>query len=106
MSTARRPTPTPGVPEIPERHGHPRRRRADRRAVDPSRIRRSAARRAAGAANAVVTEYFDRVNESGSEYLIVHTTVDDQRYLNNAFITSSHFKREPDASKFTPVACE
>jgi len=56
--------------------------------------------------NAVVTEYFDRVDEFDNEYLIVHTTVDDPRYLNNAFITSTHFKREPDGSKFMPVACE
>jgi hypothetical protein len=56
--------------------------------------------------NAIVTEYFDRVNEFGNEYLIVHTTVDDRQYLNQPFITSTHFKREPDASKFKPMPCE
>jgi hypothetical protein len=55
---------------------------------------------------AVVTEYVDRVDEFDNEYLIVHTTVDDPRYLNNAFITSTHFKREADGSKFKPMPCE
>jgi hypothetical protein len=56
--------------------------------------------------NAIVTEYFDRVNEFGNEYLTVLTTVDDPRYLNQPFITSTHFKREADTSKFKPVPCE
>ena len=56
--------------------------------------------------NAVVTEYFDRVTEFDNDYLVVHTTVDDPRYLSQPFITSSHFKREPDASRFKPTPCE
>jgi hypothetical protein len=36
----------------------------------------------------------------------VHTTVYDPQYLQYPFITSTHFKREADASKFAPVACE
>jgi hypothetical protein len=56
--------------------------------------------------NAGVTEYFDRVTEFGNDYLIVHTTVDDPRYLSQPFITSTHFKREPDTSKFSPIPCE
>ena len=52
--------------------------------------------------NAVVTEYLDRVTEFGNDYLIVHTTVDDPRYLNQPVITCTHFKREPDASQFAP----
>ena len=55
--------------------------------------------------NAVVTEYFDRLKSAGSEWLTVVTVVDDPKYLTQPFITSSHFKREPDASKWMPQPC-
>ena len=53
----------------------------------------------------VVTEYFDRLAAEGSDWLTVLTTVDDPRYLSQQFITSTHFKREPDASKWMPTPC-
>ena len=56
--------------------------------------------------DAVMTEYFDRLSAYGDEWLVVLTTVEDPRYLNQPFITSSHFKREPDASKWMPAPCE
>ena len=56
--------------------------------------------------DAVVTEYFDRLMSAGSELLTVITVVDDPRYLTQRFITSTHFKREPDGSKWAPVPCE
>lgn len=57
-------------------------------------------------ANAVVTEYFDVVKEpDGEQYLIVKTLVDDPQYLAGQFITSTHFKREPDGAKWRPTAC-
>ena len=57
-------------------------------------------------ANAVVTEYFDVVKEpDGEQYLIVKTLVDDPQYLAQQFITSTHFKREPDGAKWHPTAC-
>ena len=56
--------------------------------------------------DAVVTEYFDRVVSSGSEWLVVLTTVDDPKYLTQAYVTSTHFKREPDGSKWHPTPCE
>jgi hypothetical protein len=57
-------------------------------------------------ANAVVTEYFDAVKEpDGEEYLIVKTLVDDPQYLSQQFITSTHFKRESDGSKWHPTPC-
>jgi hypothetical protein len=55
---------------------------------------------------AVVTEYFDRLVSSGSEWLIVLTTVDDPRYLSQPFVTSTHFKQESDAAKWSPAPCE
>ena len=56
--------------------------------------------------NAVLTEYYDRTNESdGRTYMIVTTIVDDPQYLNGQFITSTHFLKEADGSKWSPSAC-
>ena len=35
----------------------------------------------------------------------VTTIVDDPKYLQQPFITSSHFKKEADASKWNPAPC-
>jgi hypothetical protein len=35
----------------------------------------------------------------------VLTTVEDPRYLTQAYVTSTHFKREPDAAKWMPSPC-
>ena len=57
-------------------------------------------------ANAVVTEYYDRANEAnGDSYLIVKTIVEDPAYLNVPFVTSSHFKKQADASGWDPTPC-
>jgi hypothetical protein len=53
-----------------------------------------------------VTEYFDRVSAYESDWLTVFTIVDDPKYLTQQFITSTHFKREPDGSKWMPAPCE
>jgi hypothetical protein len=53
-----------------------------------------------------MTEYFDRLSAYGTDWMTVFTIVDDPRYLNQPFITSTHFKREPDRSKWTPRPCE
>src|SRR5262245_51199997 len=56
--------------------------------------------------NAMVTEYFDRHSESnGDEWFTVTTIVDDSKYLAQPFITSTHFKKEPNASKWYPAPC-
>lgn len=55
---------------------------------------------------AVVAEYFDRFpSPDGTEWFTVTTIVEDPVYLADRFITSSHFRREPDASKWTPRPC-
>ena len=54
----------------------------------------------------LVTEYFDRFSAYGSEWLTVLTNVDDPKYLSQQYLTSTHFKRESDASKWMPMACE
>ncbi len=57
--------------------------------------------------NTVVTEYFDRHNEAdGSSWFTVTTVVDDPKYLAQNFITSTHCKKEPDASKWFPSPCK
>jgi hypothetical protein len=57
--------------------------------------------------NTVVTEYFDRHSESnGDEWFTVTTIVDDSKYLAQPFITSTHFKKEPNASKWYPGPCK
>jgi len=55
--------------------------------------------------DAVLTEYFDRVDVEGTPFLILTTVVEDPRYLTEPFITSEQFKREPDGSKWDPQPC-
>jgi hypothetical protein len=57
--------------------------------------------------NAVVTEYFDRFEApSGDQWFTVTTIVEDPQYLNQPFVTSSHFKKEPDGTKWSPSPCK
>lgn len=56
--------------------------------------------------NAVVTEHFDRHNEpNGDQWITITTIVEDPKYLNQPFITSSGFKKEPDGAKWRPTPC-
>lgn len=53
----------------------------------------------------VVTEYYDRFELFGADYLQVVTVVSDPLYLTTPFVVSNHFKREPDDSKWHPTPC-
>jgi len=56
--------------------------------------------------NTVMTEHFDRFTApDGSEWLMVTTIVDDPRYLSQPYITSTHFRQEPDRSGWNPTTC-
>jgi len=56
--------------------------------------------------NAVVTEYFDRHNEpNGDQWFTVTTIVEDSKYLQQPFITSTGFKKEADGAKWRPTPC-
>ncbi len=56
---------------------------------------------------AVLTEYYDRTNQSsGDSWLILTSTVEDPANLAQPFMTSTHFKREADGSKWAPRPCE
>ena len=55
---------------------------------------------------ATVTEHFDITSlPDGGELLLVTTVVEDPVYLNAPYVTSPHFKREPDGSKWDPTPC-
>jgi hypothetical protein len=55
---------------------------------------------------AMVTEYYNRHSDFGTEWFTVTTVVDDPTYLTQPFITSSSFRQEPDDSKFAPAPCD
>ena len=56
--------------------------------------------------NAVISEQFTRFTHPvAGDWFVVTTTVDDPTYLAQPFTTSSNFKKEPDDSKWSPVAC-
>jgi len=59
-------------------------------------------------AGATITEYFDKVGPepNGDVILLVRTVVDDPKYLQLPFITSTHFKLEKDGSKWNPSPCK
>ncbi len=58
--------------------------------------------------DAVITEYVDRLGPEpdGAVYLLVQTRVDDPKYLAQTFVTSTHFRLEPDGSKWNPTPCK
>jgi hypothetical protein len=55
--------------------------------------------------DAVLTEFFDRVDVEGTPFLILTTVVEDPKYLTEPFITSEQFKWERDGSKWDPTPC-
>ena len=53
-----------------------------------------------------MTEYFDRfATPGGDQWMVITTAVTDPRYLNQEFVTSTHFRREPDGTKWDPTTC-
>lgn len=56
--------------------------------------------------DARLIEYFDRVEDEGTSYLILTSVVEDPQYLRERFITSEQFKLEPNASKWDPQPCK
>jgi len=57
--------------------------------------------------NAVITEHYTRItNPDAGDWFVVTTVVDDPQYLQQPFITSSNFKKEPNDAKWSPSACK
>jgi hypothetical protein len=58
-------------------------------------------------AKTTVEEYFDGFTEpNGDTWLIVTAAVTDPEYLAQTYLTSSQFKKQPDASGWNPTPCE
>jgi hypothetical protein len=54
----------------------------------------------------VITEYFDRFDVPGGDPLLVVTSeIVDPMYLAQPFWTSTHFKRQADATGWNPTPC-
>jgi len=57
-------------------------------------------------ANTVITEYYDRFDiPGGDSLLVVSAEVVDPAYLATPFWTSTHFKKQNDASGWNPTPC-
>ena len=55
---------------------------------------------------ATVTEHFDVAPlPGGGQLLLVTSVVEDPVYLTGPLVTSPHFKKEPDGSKWDPIPC-
>ena len=53
-----------------------------------------------------MTEHFDvSALPQGGQLLLVNIVVEDPTYLNAPYVTSPHFKKEPDGSKWDPTPC-
>ena len=57
--------------------------------------------------NASITEYFNRLPQhpNGDNWLLVVTIIEDPTYLTQPFYTSTHFRLEPNGSKWSPTPC-
>jgi hypothetical protein len=52
-----------------------------------------------------VTEYIDVIKEPEADWMVVKTIVSDPTYLFRTMITSTHFRKQPDAAGWKPSAC-
>jgi len=51
-------------------------------------------------------EYFDlSVERNGDTWFVVTTIVEDPQYLTTPFVTSTNFKKQADATGFSPTTC-
>jgi hypothetical protein len=57
-------------------------------------------------ARTTVREYFDLSRErNGDTWFVVTTIVEDPEYLTTPFVTSTNFKKQADASGWSPTPC-
>lgn len=57
-------------------------------------------------ASATLTEYYDVVTEpDGGTYLLITTSVEDPVYLVAPYQTTTHFRKQSDASGWSPSEC-
>ncbi len=56
--------------------------------------------------NAVLTEWYDAITSpDGVKWIVVMTEVNDPTYLTTPYVTTTHFKQEPDGAKWEPMPC-
>jgi hypothetical protein len=56
--------------------------------------------------NTILTEYFEsHAVPNGDRLLVVTTIIEDPQYLNSPYVTSTNFKKLPDASGWAPTPC-
>ena len=56
--------------------------------------------------NTTLREYFDLSTErNGDIWFVVTTIVEDPADLTTPFVTSTNFKKQADATGFTPTPC-
>ena len=56
--------------------------------------------------NAVMTEYFEiHQAPSGERYLVVSVVIEDPQHLSQPYVTSTNFRKLPDASGWSPTPC-
>lgn len=57
--------------------------------------------------DAILTEYYDTFTApNGDDWFVVTTIVDDPLYLMQPYVTTTHFRREQDDSRWNPTPCE
>ena len=57
-------------------------------------------------ARTTLKEYFDvRTERNGETWFVVTTIVEDPEYLTTPFVTTTDFKKQPDAAGWNPTAC-
>jgi hypothetical protein len=52
-----------------------------------------------------VQEFYDVIHEPEADWIVVKTIVNDPVYLFRTMITSTHFRKQPDATGWKPSAC-
>ncbi len=52
-----------------------------------------------------VQEFYDVIKEPEANWIVVKTIVTDPTYLFRTMITSTHFRKQPDATGWSPSAC-
>jgi hypothetical protein len=56
-------------------------------------------------ASAVLTEYVAQLDDEGTRYLTVTTMLEDSGYLQQPWVRTSQFRRQPDAKGWNPTVC-
>jgi len=57
-------------------------------------------------ANAVLTEYWDvSADPNGDQWITLTSTVQDDKYLREPWVTALNFKKEGDGAKWDPTPC-